>query len=307
MGGSDMPEVFTRKPETVRESCAHRGLFILFEIVIFAALFYLTYYVVSRFYYKGILAVYPGIRQNEVGKMLAQLLFTVIPIVVFVSWSVLVQKRRLSGIGFRTKGLKPSREYGIGLLIGLLLMTIVIFVEAALGQIRFTGVGKPTDFLLVIVSFFAYMIQGMSEEVVSRGFFMVSVARRYPVWLAILANSLFFGCMHLLNPGMTLLSVANTCLVGILFSIIFLKRDSVWMVGGFHSAWNFAQSNIFGQSTSGLYLLPSVFKMTVPSGKNMISGGDYGVEASVVTTVLIIAAILIAIRMKALEIKQQAG
>lgn len=296
-----MPEVFTRKPETVKEASTHRGLFYLFEIAIFAVLFYLCYYYLGKPFVKLIKAVYPGIKQNKVGQILFTLLFTAVPFAVAVLWCVLVQKRPFTGIGFRTKGLKPSREYGIGLLIGLLLMTAMIMAEVALGQIRFTGFGKPADFLLVILFLLGFMLQGMSEEVFCRGFFLVSVARRYPVWLAILTNALFFGLMHLRNPGVTLLSTVNTCLSGILFSVIFLKRDSIWMVSGIHTAWNFAQSNIFGQSTSGLSLMPSVFQMTVPTGKNMISGGAYGVEASVVAFILLSLVTVIAVRSQALE------
>jgi len=277
--------IFTDRTETIKEASVHKGLFYPVELIVFIALYYLL---VRRVLVP--LMAKPFLRFVDIKDvnrlMLFKLFITIIPGVFFILYPLFVQKRPLSGIGFNTTRVNPFREYIKGLLIGSLMLTVAILADVAVGGTSFTGFGGVSVLPYILLSFFGYMIQGMEEEIFSRGFLMVSISRRYPVWAGILTNSVLFGMMHIMNHGVTFISTLNTILVGILFSLIFLKRDSIWMVGAIHSAWNFFQSNIFGQSTSGMATVTSLFKMDVPSGSSWITGGSYGVEASIITTIL---------------------
>jgi len=274
--------IFTDKTETIKEASVHRGLFYPVELIVFIALYLLNMMLLIP------LAARPFLRiidlKSTSQKMLLSLFITIILAVFFILYPIFVQKRPMSGIGFTTTRVNPFREYGKGLLYGFLMISAAILANVAIGGTHFIGFGGVSVLPYVLLCLFGFMIQGMEEEIVTRGFFMVSICRRYPAWLGILSNSLLFGLMHLLNPGVTFISTLNTILAGILFSLIFLKRDSIWMVSAIHTAWNFSQSNIYGQSTSGLDLIPSLFKMDAPTGYNWVNGGSYGVEASIITT-----------------------
>jgi membrane protease YdiL (CAAX protease family) len=276
-------DIFFTKGETVKEASAHKGLFYPLEIVIFLAVLVVSQIAVS---YLAFLIKHAGYNsENGTASMLLSLYITAVTLVIFVLYAVLVQKRSLRGLGFAVKGIKIAKEYGLGLLIGLVMMFAVVLGEILVGGVEFTGISLSVNIVpMILLIFVGYMIQGMEEEVMTRGFLMISIARRYPVWVGVLTNALLFGLLHLLNPGATAFSVINTVLHGILYSMFFLKRDSIWLDGGVHSGWNFSQSCIFGQSTSGMPLMASVFSMTTPTEKSFLTGGDYGLEASIFST-----------------------
>jgi len=303
-------DIFLKKGDTVKAASAHKGLFYPLEIVVFMLIFMVSQISVSLVAY----ALNPAGYSKASGTnydfrtILLSLYLTLICIVIFVLYSVFVQKRTLRGLGFAVKGFNVAKEYGCGLLIGLAMMSAVVLGEILIGGIKFTGIIFSANTIPLILLFFGgYMIQGMEEELVVRGFLMISVARRYPVWAGVLTNALLFGLLHMFNPGATVFSVLNTALHGILYSMFFLKRDSIWLDGGVHSAWNFSQSCIFGQHTSGLPLMASVFSMTSPTGKNFLTGGDYGLEASVISTIVSVIVFILLLKLPDRQTPENTG
>ena len=297
VGENGMLDVFTRIPATVKEASVRKGLFYPLEIAVFLALFFVAQAVIpsaeDRFM-KLMLAAKPG----APAMLMIESYSCAFAIMVYVCYARLVQKRPLSGLGFATTRVNAAIEYARGLAIGFLMFTAAILVETMHGYVSILGTGGTAAIPYVTIAFAGTLIQGMAEEVAFRGYFMVSIARRYPVWLAIFTNSLLFGLVHLTNTGATAISTVNTCLIAIFFSIVFLKRDSIWMCGAIHSAWNFAQSCVFGQHTSGFETVPSIFVMSNPTGASMFTGGVYGVEASLIATIIEVIAIIGALRMK---------
>jgi membrane protease YdiL (CAAX protease family) len=141
------------------------------------------------------------------------------------------------------------------------------------------------------------MIQGMAEEVLCRSYLLISIGRRYPMWLAVLLNALFFAILHLANPGMGVLPFINLTLFGVFASVYFIKRGSIWGIGAVHSIWNFVQGNFYGIKVSGNNLSCTVFESTVIESKNFINGGDFGLEGGIaVTIVLVLGTLLLLIR-----------
>ena len=157
---------------------------------------------------------------------------------------------------------------------------------------------------MIILYFLGYMVQGMSEEILCRGYLMVSMQRGCPLWVAVLTNSLLFTVLHLGNPGITPLALLNLALFGIFASLYTLRRGSLWGIGAIHTIWNFAQGNIFGISVSGLSGSPSIMTATTAEGGSLVHGGAFGMEGGLgVTAVLLIGcAVLLLIKTKKSEI-----
>ena len=122
---------------------------------------------------------------------------------------------------------------------------------------------------------------------------MVSLTRRYSIPFGIIFNSLFFACLHLLNPGMSVLPFINIFLFGVLASLMFIKTGSIWMCAATHSIWNFVQGNVFGIKVSGNDLIDTVFAGDMISGKEILNGGDFGLEGGLVTSIVLIIAIVV--------------
>ena len=71
-------------------------------------------------------------------------------------------------------------------------------------------------------------MQGFYEELVFRGFFMISIIRKNTIFVAVMVNSILFGLTHGFNNGFQVLALLNLILFGIFESIYLLKTGNIW-------------------------------------------------------------------------------
>ncbi len=235
---------------------------------------------------------YMDVINEVIGSLSLLLLFlTAIPIIIVIVYCTKLEKRPIVSLGFR-KG-NAVGEYLIGLVIGALMLFAALAICIVKGSVRVDF--SNFSFSPVIIAFLlGYMVQGMSEEVLCRGYYMVSVSRRTNYFWAILISSLIFAFLHLANNGVTLLAALNLTLFGIFAAVYFLKRGSIWGIAAIHTAWNFTQGNIFGVSVSGMTTQPSIFAAEYVQSKSdyIWNGGEFGLEGGVAVTFVLVIAIL---------------
>ncbi len=220
--------------------------------------------------------------------MLVQLFSTALATATAIIYCKFIEKRSLFTMGLRRKNL--FKEYGIGTAVGILLISACVGICVLTGSMTLKASSfSPIMWVLFLVGF---LIQGMSEEVICRGYMMVSVSRKNALWLAVLTNSVIFSLLHLGNPGFGPLPLVNIILFGILESIYVLKRGDLWGACAIHSLWNFFQGNVFGISVSGTGAGPSPLTATMTEGHSLINGGSFGLEGGIVVTAVIALAIV---------------
>ena len=144
---------------------------------------------------------------------------------------------------------------------------------------------------------FTGIAAGLVEEMVFRGVIMSLIRERWNTKAAILVPSVLFASVHLIGmnfsaPSCILVLLAGT-MVGIMFSMIAMERDSVWNSGIVHSIWNII---IIG---GGLGISEkaneySVMTYVLDSKSFAITGGEFGIEASVIALIGYIVVTLIA-------------
>lgn len=230
--------------------------------------------------------------------MVGQLLATSLMILITILFCKLIQKRKPSTLGYKKPGM--WKEYGIGALVGLGLMTIIVLIGMVTGSLELqfnkealTAGGMGMLVLLLI----GFLIQGMSEEVLCRGYFLVSIARnKGNVWLGIIVSSIAFAALHLGNLGIAPLAFVNLILFGVFAGVYFIKRGNIWGIAAIHSIWNFAQGNIFGILVSGNDFGTTVFTSTINENMTFINGGDFGLEGGILTTIVLTAATVVMLR-----------
>ena len=229
-------------------------------------------------------------------------IFTVIALICTVAtaaasifYCLKIEKRRLPSMGFRKS--KAAMEYFSGMLIGLVMYGLTFLIAYASGSV--TVKLNPDGVAPIIILFFiGYVIQGAAEEILTRGYLMVSIARDYKPWIAIIFSASMFMIMHTGNASVSSLALINILLYGILMGIFVFKRGNIWGACAIHSMWNFAQGNIFGSSVSGTSLSPSVFVMEYDPSRVWANGGAFGLEGGIATTIVLLAAIGIALALK---------
>ncbi len=218
--------------------------------------------------------------------MVGMLFANIAMILLTMLFCKVIQKRKMRTLGFVKKDM--FKEYGIGLVVGFAIFTIAVLLCVITGSLKL-GASANFAFGTWILFGLGYMIQGMAEEVLCRSYFMVSIARRYPMWVAVILNALFFAALHLGNSGISVLAFVNLTLFGVFASVYFIKRGSIWGIGAVHSIWNFVQGNFYGIKVSGMESSCSVFASTMTEGRDLIHGGAFGLEGGLAVTLVLVA------------------
>ena len=212
----------------------------------------------------------------------------------------LVQRRGLHSFGFVRK--QWLSEYAAGLGAGLAAFSLVLLLAALTGAVRFTGLSpsfSPVGFLLLLAG---YGIQGMGEEVALRGFMLPSFCRRNALWLGALFSALVFSAAHLGNAGgMSFWMLLNVTLVGVCLAVAVLKRGGIWLACGFHTAWNFVQGSFYGLPVSGDAPDMSLLSFEMASENALLTGGAFGLEASIFTTLVLAVVFVFLLALKPVD------
>ncbi len=195
---------------------------------------------------------------------------------------------------FRAVGLyfQPTslREFGVGCLLGFLMMLGILIILVSLGYTQFSvGAFSPGKALLTIslsIAFFA--IAAFAEELFFRGYLFQVLTQGLTLFPALIIMALAFSFSHGGNPSVDTLAFVNIALAGLWLSIAYVKTRSLWLPFGLHFSWNFSQSTLFGFPTSGIQFAKYRIGSSVVTGPSWLTGGDFGPEAGILATVAIL-------------------
>jgi len=201
----------------------------------------------------------------------------------FILMCLVVKKNR-----FLLGAIKPSKKersmskLGKGILLGFLTNFFCIVCALLHGDIKFYLDFSAAQIPLMIYAFINVFFQSTSEELWCRSFLYDRINVHYPLWVAILVNAVTFGCLHLLNDGVSALAIADITICGIFFSLLRWYTGSIWTCFGIHTMWNFTQNFIFGLPNSGLVSEASIFHLDAANAvSNWVYSYEFGVEGAV--------------------------
>jgi membrane protease YdiL (CAAX protease family) len=197
-------------------------------------------------------------------------------------------------------------EWGQGILLSLLMISLVFVVEYALGYIHLQWRGDSasaigTSFVTTLLVFLWF---GFGEELLFRGYLFQTLIEGTNQYIAILIMSVLFGAAHIANPNATPLGVANTVLAGVWLSVAYLKTRTLWFPTALHATWNFFQGFVYSFPVSGLHVGGGSLFVLEQSGPDWITGGSYGPEAGGLTTLVLLAAILYILRSSSIRTEE---
>lgn len=169
-------------------------------------------------------------------------------------------------------------ELGTGLALGFALFSMATGTVALLGGFEvlgLRGVGALWSMLSMAV------FSGVFEETLFRGVLFRHIETMLGTWAALAVTSTLFGAAHLANPGATpFAALAIATEAGILLGAAYLLARRLWLAVGIHAAWNFAQGWVFSVPVSG-GKAPLGLLITRRIGPDWLTGGTFGLEASV--------------------------
>ena len=204
------------------------------------------------------------------------------------------ERGRLSDIGLGWNA-DSRRNLSYGLLggIGAALCVLVLPFLARLAEFEpqpGTSIKWPSlAFLSVILLFGA-----VGEEMLFRGYAFQVLAYSVGPYATILPLGVLFGAAHMNNPGVTLLGVVNTALWGMILGFACIRSGDLWLPIGLHFGWNWTLP-MLGVNMSGFTMNVTGYILHWKVGE-LWSGGDYGPEGGLLTTIVVFALLVFLIR-----------
>lgn len=188
--------------------------------------------------------------------------------------------QRVEGRPVEELAVRPmAGELGLGLLVGLGLYTLCVLILMALGNYRIDG---HRDWLILLAGMATPLATGVYEELWFRGVVFRLTQEWFGTWLAVVISSLIFGFVHWDAAGATLQGLLSISLwAGLLLCATYVLTGRLWLGIGLHAAWNYTQGSVFSGSVSGNAAPDGFFKSTL-QGSEWLTGGSFGLEASVV-------------------------
>jgi len=143
---------------------------------------------------------------------------------------------------------------------------------------------------------FGFLLVGLFEEFLNRGYLQYTLTRglagfyrwasrtrnseAFGFWTSAVILSVLFGLGHSKNPGESPIGMLSAGLVGMVFCLSLWRTGSLWWAIGFHTAWDWSQSFLWGVADSGTMAQHHLLA-THPVGKPILSGGATGPEGSI--------------------------
>jgi len=279
------------------EEIAKRRIANAFLVVGKVILFLIVYLIASGFLQLfGMLALQIPLTDAEsissmgVEKNLLFMALTVIGMfLVVMLFRKAIDRKTIKSLGFSFQD--GSRSLLYGLLFAVVIIgggTLLLYVS---GSIRLEQV--PTNMPTLGLSFLMFILVALNEEIVARGYILNTLMGAMNKYVALGISALLFALGHVLNSNVSLLGLTNIFLAGILLGASYIYTRNLWFPISLHLFWNFIQGPVLGYEVSGS-ASEGMFKV-VDTGNQLINGGSFGFEGSLICTLLIIPAIVLVV------------
>ncbi len=171
-----------------------------------------------------------------------------------------------------------AREWASGVAIGAGLFTLVVGITWALGGYRINGWAYTPSILASGIAM--AIVSGIIEEILLRGIIFRFVEAAAGSIIALIFSAGLFGVLHIGNPGASWIAAFAIAIeAGVMLAAVYMITRRLWAVIGLHMAWNFTQGPVFGVPVSGIK--DPGFAMSSLQGPDWMTGGAFGLEASV--------------------------
>jgi CAAX protease family protein len=214
------------------------------------------------------------------GTFLAALVTNVVTLRIY-------EGRKLADIGFHWNSASAHNlAWGLagGIASALVVLAGPIAARAATLGAAPGGAAHWRTFVFVTVML---VFGAAGEEILFRGYGFQVLLRNLGAFATILPVGVLFGALHLTNPHISRIGLANTMGFGVAFGYAFLRSRDLWLPFGVHFGWNFTLP-LFGAGVSGLKIGVTGYELQWTAGA-LWSGGEYGPEASILTSGVLVA------------------
>ncbi|MDD3404216.1 MAG: type II CAAX endopeptidase family protein [Hespellia sp.] len=188
----------------------------------------------------------------------------------------------------------------IWLISAVLMPILVLLIAVLVGGHWQTNTFDTETALATVTSAVAFfgLATGIVEEIIFRGIIMRCLEKKFNIKVAIIIPSVLFGLLHIFGNELDFVSIIQLLIagsiVGVLFSLIAYESNSIWNSAIVHGVWNMTIIGgilYIGKSADS----DSIFNFVLENKSFLFSGGDFGIEASVISVFVYLIFIAVAI------------
>lgn len=195
-----------------------------------------------------------------------------------------LERRPFSDLGLSVRGHAKGLWYGF--LAAVLLYFIGFGLSLAMGEVEVTGFRFSLSELSV--SWLFFLSVALFEEILMRGYVLGRLLHtRLNKFLSLFISATLFAFLHIFNPDIGILPMVNLLLAGILLGASYLYTRNLCFPISLHLFWNWIQGPVLGYQVSGNNFMSTMLELHIPE-ENVLNGGAFGFEGSLICTVLMI-------------------
>ncbi len=224
---------------------------------------------------------------------------------ITIIYCKIFEKRTIKDLGLN----KKVSNFLIGALYAAILLIIIVSISILANAIEYKSINQNIPIKSFVLFLIGFTIQSCTEEIMCRGFLLNSLRKKISLWPAIIISSTAFALPHF--SSMTgsveyvIVGTINMYLISFIFSMLVIEKENLWISCGLHSAWNFILYFVMGLTLSGGESQSTGIIILNIKDKSILNGGEFGVEASIITTV--VYAIVFAVLFKKMKGKMDNG
>lgn len=206
-----------------------------------------------------------------------------------------LEHRSLTSVGYKLhRGW--FKDFSLGSLLGGCSLAIAVGFSAVAGAVTFNVRAERLGMLFfgLLITFGFFLAAGAFEELLFRGFAFQALTHNLGGAAAIGITAVVFGAAHVGNDNASVFSTINTILAGVWLGLAYLITRSLWLATALHYSWNFAMVFVFGLPVSGFTTFNGVsWLQGHPGSPVWVSGGSYGPEAGMCSTVALLVSTIV--------------
>jgi membrane protease YdiL (CAAX protease family) len=206
-----------------------------------------------------------------------------------------LDRRTLGSLGLVRPGHALSESVAGGLALGSLPIVFAIVILLAVGGLAWDGVSASLQTVLLVPTF---VVMAFFEEIVCRGYLLqnlIDIGRpKFGIWF----SSAIFWLLHALNPDAwsSPIVAVNLFGAGVTLALAYRVSHNIWFPTAAHFGWNFVQGVLFQVPVSGIKTDGLFDVHVVASAPAWLTGGQFGIEGSILATIAELGMSLVLIR-----------
>jgi uncharacterized protein len=199
-----------------------------------------------------------------------------------------IEDRSFADYGFPLREAFGKRFWQ-GVAYGFAMLALLMASIAALGGFALGGLALGAGAAVRYGALYAlgFLLVALFEECAFRGYMLATLESGIGFWPAAIALSVWFGAVHVQNPGEAKVGVLMAGCFGLLAAFSLRRTGDLWFAIGMHTAWDWGETYFCGVPNSGVMGMGHVTASSL-HGAVWLTGGTVGPEASVFVFVVLV-------------------